>query len=251
MYWQFLNTNTRILGSMHLVPSDSAGVPEWAFDAYRWAEEVVFESDPPAILPFLDSGSETGLQKRLSQASWQLLTSLWPESGPFPELARVRPWAAMLFSQVLVQKPALGVESAFLELAAREGKPVHFLETGAEVCDAFETAPVESVVRAIEAFAADPEAPKIQLQRMFEAWIGGDAQVIYDVASAAPSFKDPAIRQAVLGIRNRAWQEGLSRIVKAPRRTLIAVGALHLAGPGNVMELLGLPVQKLQLGSKA
>jgi uncharacterized protein YbaP (TraB family) len=49
MYWQFLNTNTRILGSMHLVPSDSAGVPEWAFDAYRWAEEVVFESDPPEL----------------------------------------------------------------------------------------------------------------------------------------------------------------------------------------------------------
>src|SRR6478672_5785473 len=108
MYWQFIGTNVRILGSMHMLPVRNSGLPTWATQAFEWAEVLVFESDPPTILPLLRSPIPTHLQQSVSPSTWAALSDLWPATSPLPSLETVRPWAALLLSAVLAQRTAPG-----------------------------------------------------------------------------------------------------------------------------------------------
>lgn len=81
MYLQLTGTQVRLLGSMHLFPATSRRTPPWIAEAYDWAEALVFESDPPTILPFLKAdqpGSAQQLQPFLSADAWRQLQAAWP-----------------------------------------------------------------------------------------------------------------------------------------------------------------------------
>lgn len=248
MYWKFANSNARALGSMHMLPAGQQ-LPEWALQAYQWADELVFESDPPSILTVAQSGSTSPLRQALSPKAWSFLKSFWPQNSPLPALREARPWAVMLFSMALRQRTVEGVEAVFMRMAQQDGKPVHFLETASDIGRAFDTIPLESVVQAVESLAADPDQPQRSLVSMCKSWLAGDAQGVYDVAASSTSFQDAAVRNAVLGIRNRAWVNGaLPALARGSRKTLIAVGALHLVGPESALDLLGLSHGRLALG---
>jgi uncharacterized protein YbaP (TraB family) len=247
MYWKFANSNARALGSMHMLPVGEK-LPNWALLAYEWADELVFESDPPVILTVSNLEGASPLRQALSPKAWAFLESFWPQNSPLPTLLAARPWAVMIFSAALRQRTVEGVETVFMRMAQQDGKPVHFLETASDIGRAFDTIPLDSVVRAIEALAAGPDQPQSSLERMCKSWLAGDAQGVYDVATSSPSFQDAAVRNGVLGIRNRAWVDGaLPGLVRGGRKTLVAVGALHLAGPDNVLDLLGMPHERLAL----
>ncbi len=248
MYWKFANSNARALGSMHMLPVGEQ-LPKWALQAYEWADELVFESDPPVILTVSSSEGTSPLSQALSPKAWAFLESFWPHNSPLPSLLTARPWAVMLFSAALRQRTVEGVETVLMRMAQQDGKPVHFLESALDIGRAFDTIPLDSIVRAIEALAADPDQPQHTLERMCKSWLAGDAQGVYDVAASTPSFQDAAVRNGVLGIRNRAWVDGaLPGLVGGAPKTLIAVGALHLAGPGNLLDLLGIPYERQLLG---
>src|SRR5471032_3152376 len=99
MYLQLTGTNVRLLGSMHLFPATSRRTPPWVAEAYDWAEALVFESDPPTILPFLKAASQPGadqLQPFVSADAWRQLHALWPTEAPLAPLTALRPWAALI-----------------------------------------------------------------------------------------------------------------------------------------------------------
>ena len=248
MYWQFSGTNVRILGSMHLLPINNSGLPTWATEAFEWAEVLVFESDPPAILPLLQSSTPADLQRELSNATWEALQSLWPATGPLPSLKAVRPWAALLFSTVFAQQTAQGIEGQFMQWASEQSKPVQFLETAVQVAAAFDSAPAAEIREGLELLASDLSAPQRSLEAMYVAWMRGDLPALYNVASQLPLFHLPGLRAAVLERRNREWAPSLAKLIQSPRRTLIAVGALHLCGAGNAIEYSGKDVQLIPPG---
>ena len=248
MYWQFPGTNVRILGSMHLLPAYNSGLPSWATQAFEWAEALVFESDPPTILPLLRSPTPIALRSEVSPVTWEKLSDLWPTSGPLPPLDTVRPWAALLMSTVFSQRTAQGVEGLFMGWASEQFKPVEFLETAEQVAAAFDSAPASEVREALERLASDLSAPQRSHEAMYVAWLRGDLPALYSIAKASPLFQFAGLRAAVLERRNREWAPTLVRLMHAPRRTLIAVGALHLYGSGNAIEYSGQSVQLIPTG---
>ena len=239
MYWHFPNTNVRILGSMHMLPASNSGLPSWAIEAFEWAEVLVFESNPPAILPFLRSSSPPNLQDDLRPATWEALRRLWPTAGPLPSVEDARPWAALLLSTVFTQKTVLGIETQFMQWAGEQSKPIQFLETGEAVAAAFDSAPATDIREALELLASDLSAPQRSLEAMYTAWLRGDLPALFEVASQSPMFRFAGLRAAVLDRRNREWAPALRQLMSTPHRTLIAVGALHLHGPGNAIEHCG------------
>lgn len=247
MYWQVIGTNVRVLGSMHMLPANSSGLPIWATQAFEWAEILVFESDPPTILPLLQSPTPVVLRSEVSPVTWKILSDLWPISSSFPPLETVRPWAALLFSSVFSQRTVQGIEGLFMEWANEQSKPVEFLETADQVAAAFDSAPASEVREGLELLASDLAAPQRLLEAMYEAWLRGDLPALYSVAKASPLFQFSGLRAAIVDRRNREWAPALLRLMQAPRRTLVAVGALHLYGPGNAIECLGQDVQLIPI----
>ena len=239
MYWHFPGTNVRILGSMHMLPASNSGLPCWALDAFEWAEVLVFESDPPAILPHLRSPSPPNLQGDLTPATWAALCSLWPTAGPLPPIEDARQWAALLLSTVFAQKTAHGVETQFMQWAGEQSKSIHFLETGEAVAAAFDSAPSNEIREALELLASDLSAPKRSLEAMYAAWLRGDLPALFKVASQSPMLRFAGLKAAVLDRRNREWAPALRQLMSTPHRTLIAVGALHLHGTGNAIACSG------------
>ena len=248
MYWQFTGTNVRILGSMHLLPADNSGLPAWAMQAFEWAEALVFESDPPTILPLLRSPTSVDLQTQVSPVTWARIHGLWPTSSPLPSLEAVRPWAALLLATVFTQRTVPGIEGQFMQWASEQSKPIGFLENAEQVVAAFESAPLSEVLQGLELLASDISAPQRSLEAMYAAWLRGDLAALYDVAAQSPLFRFEGLRAAVLQRRNQEWAPALSKLLQSSVRTLVAVGALHLHGSGNAIEYLGQHVQLIPPG---
>jgi uncharacterized protein len=243
MYWQVTNTNVRVLGSMHLLPENNTGLPKWAVQAFEWAELLVFESDPQAIVPYFKASSPQSLRNELKPASFETLCSLWPKSETFPQIEDVRPWVVFLLSSALTQRVTLGVEPQFIKWALEQSKQVEFLERGEDVVAAFDSAPASEIYEALEMFVADLTEPQRSLEGMYAAWMRCDLQSLFNVARQSPTFRFAGIKQALLERRNREWAPHLRQLGDRRERTLIAVGALHLHGPGNAMEHAGWDVQ--------
>jgi uncharacterized protein YbaP (TraB family) len=224
---------------MHLLPPSTPDLPLWALRAYEWSDELVFESEPTALLRYLNDMPSFGLSQHLSEVALAALDSMWPQRAAFPALNDVPPWAALIFGSVLASRVVEGVEAKFLRWAARDGKKVQFLETPAEFQAAVEAAPIQDVIAGIESLIADLSSVQKSLVQMHSAWVGRNLAGIYEAACRSPSFQFPNLRRAVLEIRNRAWAPKLTQLLDSSQRTLVAVGALHLCKPTGVLELLG------------
>jgi uncharacterized protein YbaP (TraB family) len=246
MYLQLTGTNVRVLGSMHLFPATSRRTPPWVADAYDWAEALVFESDPPTILPFLKTDPQHGaarLQPLLSADAWTQLQTQWPHEGPVAPLTELRPWAVLVVAPTLFQQVVEGVEPRMLRSAIAQAKPYRYLETAQQVAAQLESIPLDAIGAALDLLIADRDEPQRTLERMHAAWLEGDLQAVQQIAVESPMFNLPGIREAILDARNLAWAARLKEVLQQRERTLVVVGALHLCGPGNLIERLAQPVE--------
>ncbi|MGF6772549.1 uncharacterized protein YbaP (TraB family) [Paraburkholderia sp. GAS199] len=248
MYLQLTGTQVRLLGSMHLFPATSRRTPPWIADAYDWAEELVFESDPPTILPFLTAQSTNAaapLSSVLPVDVWSQLQAVWPTEGPLAPLSTLRPWAALIVAPTLFQQVVEGVEPRLLRSAAAQGKPFRYLETAHDVANSLESIPLAAIADALALLMSDTTEPQRTLERMHDAWLHGDLQAVHHIAVESPMFNLPGIRDAILDARNRAWATRIHALLGRSERTLVVVGALHLCGPANLIDCLGVPAEPL------
>ncbi|WCM18823.1 TraB/GumN family protein [Paraburkholderia bryophila] len=252
MYLQLTGTQVRLLGSMHLFPATSRRTPPWIAEAYDWAESLVLESDAPTILPFLKAATPAGaerLRPLLADDAWQRLNAVWPTEGPLAPLAELRPWAALIVAPTLFQQVVEGVEPRLLRSALTQGKPYRYLETAQDVAASLDSIPLDAIAAALDLLMADLTEPQRTLEKMHAAWIDGDLQAVQRIAVESPMFNLPGIREAILDARNRAWAAHLTALIERPERTLVVVGALHLCGPGNLIECLARPVEPVLDGA--
>jgi uncharacterized protein len=240
MLFQIPGTNVRVLGSLHAVPADRPKLPDFALRAYEWSETLIFEGNPSKILPFLRGSGRIGLRDVVSKGAWTELERFWPnDKAGFPPLASVWPWAAMLFAAVFSMKAVEGVEPHFLRWAQRDNKLVEFLEEPLDFPARLGSIPEREVHAAIERFATDTDAPRRELVALYEAWAAQDLDALLRVLERSGVYRSLVMRQAVFLDRNKAWAPLIAEQFSTSRRTLIAVGAGHLCGSGNLFETLG------------
>jgi uncharacterized protein YbaP (TraB family) len=158
-------------------------------------------------------------------------------------LADLRPWAALIVAPTLFQQVVEGVEPRMLRSAITQGKPYRYLETAQEVAASLESIPLDAIGAALGLLMSDLAEPQRTLERMHAAWLDGDLAEMQRIAAESPMFNLPGIREAILDARNRAWAARLKDLATRPERTLIVVGALHLCGPGNLIDCLAHPVE--------
>ena len=68
---------------------------------------------------------------------------------------------------------------------------------------------------------------------------------MYAIAADSPIGVSAAMWKAGIARRNRIWGLKLQELLATPQRTLVVVGALHLCGPGNLEECLGVALRSV------
>jgi uncharacterized protein len=264
--WQLSNGGQTlyIAGTVHLLPPGQFPLPQAFNHAYTLADTVVFETD----IRQLDTPQ--GMQLLMQHAMYQdgrtldqvLSAHTYQQLALFARLQGVdltrlngfKPdFVLLTLMQVALQKAGMageGVDMYFLKQALADAKPLLFLETVEQqlsmllnVSAANEDVFVHQNLQQL----ADMET---QLSQIIAAWRRGDTKTLNKLAMAyTDTAEGKQFYQLLLVQRNKNWLPQLEQMLTTPEVELVLVGALHLAGEHNVLQLLqqqGYTITQLQ-----
>ena len=237
-----------LLGSVHFLRQGDYPLPTAMEQAYADSSTVVFETDigamasPEVQADILRLGfypENENIFQHLSAGTSEMLNQKLAELG-FPEslVSRLKPWTTAMTLEVLTLKlmgfdEQAGVDFHFYRKAPSEGKKVAFLETvdyQLNLLAGLDAANQDALLRQTlqELDRIEKLAPQ-----MVTFWRSGDFQRL-GMLSPMPSH----LRERLLTQRNQNWIDHIHSYLSRPENTLIVVGALHLAGPDSVVDLL-------------
>jgi uncharacterized protein len=240
-----------IMGSVHLLTPDARWLHPEIERRFDEASELILEvadlkeAGAVMIRVIQDKGFYPPGQSLANDLSPQLYERVLMHAenlgAPRAEFARMRPWlAGILLMQLWAADkgydPGLGVDMHFSRRAAATGKPVSGLETVDEQLEML-----------VEGLGGDAESMLEQtlvqlengdyMESLIAAWIEGDMTTLEELILGA--FADfPEAYDVLIAARNRQWVERLDARLATPGSDFVVVGAGHLVGPDNVLELL-------------
>lgn len=252
-----------LLGSMHVLrPSDYPLPPD--IDALiTGADRIVMEVDlddfdPVAqqrlVLETAMLPQGTVLKDVLDDAVYakteQHMGTLGVDLGA---LERFEPWflaitALDLGMRKLGYQSERGVEQYVVGRARATGKEIVGLETIEFQMGLFDSLPPEQQQALLEQTLDELDEGAAVLDQMVGAWRAGELESLSsELFEEFASY--PGLYEKLVTKRNNSWVPLLEGMLADGGHQLVVVGALHLVGPGNVIELLkkrGHEVERLQ-----
>lgn len=157
-------------------------------------------------------------------------------------------WAAALVVARLGSEanPGNGVDKALLARFA--GRPVHELEGAADQLAIFDALPERDQRTMLAAVIAEQDRAEADADALARAWLTGDTARMERLARTGV-LAAPALYDALLVQRNRAWVVEMLTLLRDGRRPLVAVGAAHMLGTDGLPTLLaqhGYTVRRIQ-----
>lgn len=252
--WRIADADSEIwlFGTVHVLPPDLVWRGERVNAAFASADEFVTETDTSAeaVAQFPALAARYGmlpadqaLSALLAPADQERLVEVVRELRlDHTQIERMRPWfAALQLSYAYALREGhssdAGVESVLAAEARSRGKRLSFFETPeeqirilADLAPADEAHFLSVTLRQI----SDKEA----IGEMDDAWARGDVAALE--SALAPQWEEAGaiVHEAVILRRNRAWAGEIAERLGGSGRVFIAVGAAHLVGDGNVVDLL-------------
>lgn len=266
--WEITTGNARItlFGTVHTLPRGVDWFRPHVVAAIDSADLVVLETLPPdsymAVAPIIERLA------RLPQPHALLLRLPPARRGPLVEaLERLRPppleryetwYVALTLANMQAAEhgfdPRIGAEAVLAARARIREKPVHGLETMEEQLINFDALPEADQVQLLLGTLEDLSDSKQRMEYMVKAWVDGDIDWLARQMNRAFAGS-PMLRRMLMDDRNERWAAWIAgRIRSEPQHMFVAVGAGHLAGPGNLLEILarhGLEAKRVTPGAKA
>ena len=210
------NRHFHLIGSIHMGSHDMAPLPTRLLKKLKNADALIVEADvSTSDTPFANLPACEALEERISEEQLQNLQHISQEMGISPSLFSTQPlWQiAMVLQATQAQKLGLraeyGIDYQLLQAAKQQHKPVIELEGAENQIAMLLQLPDKGL-----ALNAPPQNNEITLPNTF-------SQSLYDV---------------LMHQRNLAWRDKLRAM--PPGRYVVAVGALHLYGEGNLPQML-------------
>lgn len=189
------------------------------------------------------------LAARLAPAAGRELAELLAREGASArQLDRLETWAAALAVAKLGNdaRPGDGADKALL--ASFAGRPVRELEGAADQFAIFDALSEREQRTMLTAVIGEQDRAKADATALARAWLAGDTARMERFARTG-LLADPALYEALLARRNRAWVAKLAVSLSEGQRPLVAVGAAHMLGPDGLPTLLtekGYTVRRIQ-----
>jgi len=241
-----------LLGSMHVLRASDHPLPASVDALLERADNIVMELDLDDVDPvsqqrlilgtaLLAQGQalvdvlDPKLYRDLEQRSTELGVDL-------KLLNRFEPWflAITLLDQGLRKfgfQGEYGLEQYVLQEAQRAHKEIVGLETLEFQIGIFDALPASSQQAMLAQTLAELDDAETAMAEMADAWRAGKLDELSD--ELLEDFDDfPGLYETLVTKRNDAWAGTLEGMLGDGRRHLVVVGALHLVGSDNLIELL-------------
>ena len=244
-----------LLGSIHVLPEDHAGLSERLHAAYDATDRLVVEADTEAVsmLRVLWSTVREGayppgddLERHLPPSTWDRLRRSVGEAGvPAFVLRRLKPWLAslLLVGQALERQGysgETGVDTTFLRRAHADHKPVVELESVDGQIRMLSGLPDDVQVLLIEDALRGQATDDDALAQVLGAWLAGDVAGLeaatLSYLTARPELAP--LHDVLFVRRNQAMTGRLLELLDGPGSVLVVVGAGHLVGTKGLLALL-------------
>jgi uncharacterized protein YbaP (TraB family) len=241
-----------LLGSLHLLKADAYPLDKNIEAAYRVSKTICFETDigtakdPAYQSQLLAQGmypEGQTLQQDISLETYGLLEKRATAMGiSMDQLNRLRPWAcALTLDAVALMRmgfdPQYGVDVYFFDKAKKDGKEMLFLETPDFQMRLFTGLTNKEGDTLLRQTLKELEVIETMLPDMLNAWKTGDAARLGAIMTM--SFQDfPDSYSRFILQRNKAWMNTIEQLLAQGGTTMLVVGAGHLAGPENLLQLL-------------
>ncbi|SEA84927.1 TraB/GumN family protein [Alkalimonas amylolytica] len=253
--WQVSNDQHQLFigGTVHLLPANEFPLPAEFDKAYQQAEKLVFEVDMskmmdpsigPMMLNYAMYQDGRTLNSVLSPDSYQRLQQAAAELGVDTKaLAPFKPDFVLLqMLQLKLQQLGMageGVDMHFFTKGAQDNKSKAFLETIEQqfallfsISDGYEDDWIAQNLDQLD------ETEQF-MQKTLAAWRSGDQAALAELVSDMQATEvGQRFYQRLLTERNKNWAEQIDAMLQNSQVEFVLVGALHLAGPDNVLDLL-------------
>jgi len=227
-----------LVGSIHMGTRDMSPLPPRLINLIQQADALIVEADiTGSETPFRDLPAYPPLRERLSEACFQQLEKLTDELGLSVALFDSQPlWqVAMVLQATQAQKlglrPDYGIDYQLLNTAREANREVIELE-GAESQIALLRDMPDNGLALLEDTLTHWHTNARLLQVMIGWWM---EQPPGETPSLPNTFSH-SLYDVLMHQRNLAWREKLHTL--PPGRYVVAVGALHLYGEGNLPSML-------------
>lgn len=248
-------------GTIHLLSAADYPLPAGFEDAYRQADQLVFETDlqqmknpemQKQILAQVIYADGQSLQQVLNRQTFQTLEQyLASRRIPVANVVRFKPgMLALTLTVIELQRLGLGgtgVDEFYGLKASNDRKKMGQLETVEEqlsflttLGDGYENDMITYTLRDLK------ELPSM-MQALKTAWRKGDNRGLDEVA-LAPFKKDfPAVYDKLIARRNRSWLPLIEAMLQTKDVEFVLVGALHLVGDDGLLAQLAARGYQVQM----
>lgn len=240
-----------LFGTIHFLKPDA----EWrtaqvqsAFEASdRLVLEVANPEDQAAVVPLIQQfglSPDRPLSSLLEPDDLQRLTTVATAMGrDAAQMDVMRPWlAGVLLSSAKLSHagydPGSGVDVILRAEARAAGKQILGLETPTDQVRMLSGFPEAGQVAFLNNTIRDFDAAPVELDRLAEAWAGGDTDAIDAVTLQPMRDQSEQLYQTLIVERNQRWAREIQGLLEGAGTTFVAVGALHLSGQDGVPEIL-------------
>jgi uncharacterized protein len=241
-----------VLGSIHLLNKESYPLAGQFEEAYRGSGTIVFEAD----MVEAESPKTQELMSRLglfphgesireviSADTYRLLKKRLSASGTdVVAVERLRPWLCALSLimgevQRLGFNPEYGIDKHFFDKAKKDGKRMLALETMEEQLHLFSDIDPSRQDSLLKQTLKELDVMEELFREMILAWDSGDTQRL-DAITKKSFDAYPEIYGELFVKRNLRWAAKIEKLLNQSGKTLVIVGAGHLAGQDNLISLL-------------
>jgi uncharacterized protein len=260
--WKIADDDTTIylFGTIHALPSHIEWFDGALATAFEGSHELVTEIvEPPAdemqqvVLGTAMLPPGQSLRAMLSDSDRAAFEAGLKSLGlPVDGLDRFEPWyAAVTLSTIPLLRDGYtaeqGVETRIGTRAKALGRPHSALETPRYQLSLFDALPLDAQKRYLRDVIDSLPTLKAELDQIVVACSRGEVEKVAELMNS--EAEDPALVEALLINRNRAWAQWIRGRLDKPGKVFVAVGAGHLAGLGSVqdqLDRLGITAARVQ-----
>lgn len=228
-----------LVGSIHMGTRDMAPLPAKLLKKLRHADALIVEADVSGNdSPFSDLPSFAPLDERISEDQRQNLQKVTDELGISPALFTTQPlWQiAMVLQATQAQQLGLraeyGIDYQLLNAAKQANKPVIELEGASSQIELLCQLPDNGLALLDDTLTHWHTNARL-LQQMMSWWLKTPPQ---NSEITLPNTFSQSLYDVLMHQRNEAWRDKLQAMPAG--HYVVAVGALHLYGEGNLPEMM-------------
>ena len=243
MIWQFSNTHSYLLGSVHLLSESGNAHLDVIDEVYATVENVVFEASlyfEEIPIRFYEKGK---LSSNISKSLFRDAKKEWQKHKlDYSEFVKSKIWNATNSIAVAILNkagffPEYGIDRNMWDRSCADRKNIEWLESQSAVFACFDNAPIEEQINGLIKTVRDKKSVIEQMVDIAEGWKECDEERLSKVLQSCLN-EYPVMFNDLINKRNSIWADKFISIIESKVPTLFVVGALHCVGSCSIQSIL-------------